>query len=265
VPDAGGLSRQQAGALDEYVKGGGRALLSGQVPPDLACLGPAKHVETRTVDKAGYIRIRPEDRKRLGAALLDRLDLVFLRGQFHVYETGKDVEGLLRLIPPDMFGPPEKCYYRHVSEHPALLYRRHGEGTAACFTFGIGAHYQEQAHQGHAALLLGAIDHLLHLERRVQVSASPLVEIAHRADRDGRFESISLYNHSGRRGSALHAPVPMADIRVRFKGQKPVQRVRLLHAGRELEFTEQDERIVTVVPRLDHYEIIVFEYPDNRG
>ena len=265
VPDAGGLSRQQAGALDEYVKGGGRALLSGQVPPDLACLGPVKHVETRTVDKGGYIRIRPEDRKRLGAALLDRLDLVFLKGQFHVYETGKDVEGLLRLIPPDMFGPPEKCYYRHVSEYPALLYRRHRKAAAACFTFGIGAHYPQQAHQGHAALLLGAIDHLLGLERRVQVSASPLVEIAHRADRDGRFEWIGLYNHSGQRGSALHAPVAMADIRVRFKPQKAVQRVRLLRAGRELEFTRQDDHIVTVVPRLDHYEIIVFEYRDNRG
>ena len=40
---------------------------------------------------------------------------------------GSDIEGLLRLIPGDMFGPPEKCYYRSVSDYPGLLYAEHGD------------------------------------------------------------------------------------------------------------------------------------------
>jgi len=261
VPDAGGLSRQETDALDRYIGQGGKVLLTGQVPSGLDCLAAVKFVETRTFDKGAYVRIRPEDKQKLAQPILDKLDLVFLKGSFHVYKPGADTAGLLRLIPPDMFGPPEKCYYRHVSNHPALMHRRHGNGAAACFTFGIGAHYEAQAHQGHAALLLGAVDDLLGAKRRLRVSTSPLVEIAHRADRAGRFEWVSLYNHSGQRGNALHAPIPITGIRVAFMPQKPVRKVRLLRADRQLDFIKQDDGLVAVVvPSLDHFEVLLFEY-----
>jgi hypothetical protein len=168
---------------------------------------------------------------------------------------------MLRLIPGDMFGPPEKCYYRHVSDHPALIGRKYGKGAAACFTFGIGAHYARWAHQGHAALLLGAIDNLLGLERRALVTAPPLVEINQRADQHGRFEWISLYNHTGQRGNALHMPIPIAGIRIDFRPKKPPKAVRLLHGNKKLTFTKRDDgRITVVLPPLDHFEIVVFEY-----
>jgi hypothetical protein len=218
-------------------------------------------VETRPAQKGAYLRIRPDDKARWKMPLLDDLDLVFLEGEFCVYEAGEDVEKLLRLIPGDMFGPPEKCYYRHVSDHPALLWRKHGKGAAACFPFGIGTHYAEQAHQGHAALLLGAVDHLLGPDRRVRVSGSPLVEVNHRADPGGRFEWISLYNHSGQRGSALHEPIPIAGIGIRFMPKEPVRSVRLLRADRECTFTAKDDGpIALTLPPLEHYEIVVFEY-----
>jgi hypothetical protein len=261
VPDAGRLDPQEAAALDDYVQQGGRLLLTRQVPQGLSCLGSARLVETRPPQKGAYLRIRPEDKARLKIPLLDDLDLVFLEGEFCVYEAGEDVEKLLRLIPGDMFGPPEKCYYRNVSDHPAFLCCKHEKGAAACFPFGIGTHYAEQAHQGHAALLLGAVDNLLGLKRRVRVSGSPLVEVNHRADPNGRFEWISLYNHSGQRGNALHEPIPIGGIGIRFMPKEPVRSVRLLRADREWTFTKQDDgRIALALPPLKHYEIVVFEY-----
>jgi hypothetical protein len=259
VPDAGGLGKGEAAVLDAYVAAGGRALLTGGVPGGLACLGRVKRLETQRIEQGGYIRIRPEDKARLGRPVLDDLDLVFLRGTFHAFEPGEGTEGLLRLIPPDMFGPPEKCYYRHVSETPALLVRRHGKGAAACLTFDVGAHYDAQGHPGHAALVMGAIDGALGLARRVQVTASPLVEINHRADPAGRFEWVSLYNHSGQRGNALHDPVPMAGIGVRFAPRRAVRAVRLLAAGREVPFQTRDGGIEITLPPLDRYEVVVFE------
>lgn len=265
VPDAGGLNKGEAAALDAYVEAGGRLLLAGRPPKDLECLGKVRHTETRKVTKGGYVRIRPEDKRRLGRPVLDKLDLVFLRGEFHVCEAGEGTEGLLRLIPPDMFGPPEKCYYRHVSDHPALLHHRHGKGTAACFTFDIGRHYAEQAHAGHAALVMGAVDGVLALDRRVQVDASPLVEINHRAGENGRFEWISLYNHSGHRGNAIHAPLPMTGLKVSFAPRAAVHAVRLLKAGAELEpERDGDGRLLVTVPRLDHYEVLLVQYADER-
>jgi hypothetical protein len=264
VPDAGGLDNPQAAALDDYVKHGGRVLLTGRVPDGLYSMGSAKLVETRSWDKGAYVRIRPEDKGRLQQPILDELDLVFLRGRFQVYQTAEDVEGLLRLIPADMFGPPEKCYYRSVSEHPALLMHRHGRGAVACFTFDLGTHYRQQCHQGHAALLSGAIDELLQVERRLRVRTSPLVEINHRADPDGRFEWVSLYNHSGQRGQALHEPIPVSAIEVSLAPAKPVQAVRCLRTGQELTVEKQDGgRIHVVLPRLELFEIVVFQYGDD--
>ena len=146
-----------------------------------------------------------------------------------------------------------------------VIARKHGGGKAACFTFPIGEHYVQWAHQGHAALLLGAIDNLLKLDRRALVTAPPLVEINQRAHRNGDFEWISLYNHTGQRGKALHMPVPISGVRVDFKPRKPVTAVRLLRAGQQLTPTKRDDgRITVVLPPLDHYEMVVFEYQDDR-
>ena len=264
VPNAGGLTEPQCDLLDRYVASGGRLLLTGKVPKHLDCIGPLHLKQTRPTEKGSYVRIRPNDRRRLERADLAKLDLVFLNGPFHAYEPGSaDVKGLLRLIPPDMFGPPEKCYYRHVSDYPGLLYEKHKKGAVACFPWGIGTHYEMQCHQGHASLVLGAIDGLLDLDRRLHVTASPLVEVTHRIGQNDRFEWVALFNHSGRRGNALHAPVPMRNIRVDLQPQTKVKAVRLLRAGTTLACLEsRNGRISVVVPELDHYEVVLFQYAD---
>jgi hypothetical protein len=264
IPSADNLNGEQCAALDAYVTDGGRLLLTGKVPQHLKSLGPLHYKRTRPEEKGSYIRIRAKDRERLDRADLAKLDLVFLNGPFHAYEPGSsDVKGLLRLIPGDMFGPPEKCYYRHVSDYPALLYKKHGRGAVACFPWGVGAHYEMQCHQGHASLVLGVIDSLLALDRRLRVATSPLVEVTHRAAANGRFEWVALFNHSGQRGNALHAPVPVRDIRIDLEPQRKVKAVRLLRAGTTPARPKgRDGRIFVVVPQLDHYEIVLFEYAE---
>lgn len=265
VPAAGDLDREETAILDDYVKRGGKLLLTGKVPQDLKSLGKVKLLESRPPEMGAYVRIRPEDKSALAKPAFQDLDLVFLAGEFQVYETGDDVEKMLRLIPGDMFGPPEKSYYRQVSDHPALISRKHGKGMAAGFTFGIGEHYVKWAHQGHAALLLGAIDNLLGLERRAIVTAPPLVEINQRVSKKGEFEWISLYNHTGQRGNAMHMPVPISGIRVDFKPRKSVHAIHLLGANTLLPFTQGvGGRIAIDLPPLNHYEIVAFEYADAR-
>jgi hypothetical protein len=263
APDAEGLSEAECRTLDSYVNDGGKLLLTGKLPAALKCLQPIHLKQERETEKGSYIRIRPKDRARLDRADLAKLDLVFLNGPFHAYEpSSPDVKGLLRLIPGDMFGPPEKCYYRHVSDFPGLLYVERGRGVVVCFPWGIGEHYQRQCHQGHASLVMGAIDSLLGLDRRLQVAASPLVEITHRAGRDGTFEWVALFNHSGQRGDAMHAPVPMHDVAVTLRPNKPVERVRLLRGRKECLYQRRDGRLAVALPRLDHYEVVLFEYAD---
>jgi hypothetical protein len=261
VPDAGQLNQEQCAALDKYVAGGGKLLLTGKLPKGLRCVQSIKYKRTRPTELGSYVNIRPEDRHQLGRAELEKLDLVFLRGPFHVYEAAGKAEGLLRLIPADMFGPPEKCYYRHISDHPALFQKKNGQGTVAFFPWDIGTHYEQQCHQGHASLVMGTIDHLLGLDRRLIVTASPLVEITHRVGQKGKYEWVGLFNHSGQRGKALHEPVPITGIRIQLKPRKPVKSVRLLKTRGKLRFSmDSSGRVSVIVPQLDNYEIVLFEY-----
>ena len=108
------------------------------------------------------------------------------------------------------------------------------------------------------------LDHPSKLDRRVQVNAPPLVEINHRADPEGRFQWISLYNHTGQRGAALHQPVPVTSIEVSLMPPKPVETVRCLRPNRELPIERSDDgRVNVTVPRLDLYEVVVFQFEEG--
>ena len=295
VPDAGSLDADETKSLDDYVHQGGKIILTNRVPETLECLGPLKLVASRDYPQGAYIRLRPEDKRALTTSalplsqndpqaaedlpsevgspassagqpsaeqpILNKLDLVYLRGAFHEYEFDPPTEGLLRLIPPGMFGPPEKCYYTKVSDRPALLHRKYGRGQAACFTFGVGKHYNDQAHAGHAALLTGTIDNVLRSSRRLIVTTSPLVEINHRRDVDGRFEWVSLYNHTGHRGNAFHEPIPIQSVTIDLLPTASLRSVRSLFAGQDLPVHSTDtERVQVVLPELGQYDVVVFEY-----
>lgn len=262
VPDARGLDAETCAKLDAYVEAGGRLLLVGAVPVGLKAAG-LKAVRTHRPRTPGdYIRIRPEDKARLKQGALEHLDLVYLDGPLVEYQQADGAEGLLRLIPQAMFGPPERCYYTTVSDVPALLVNRHGRGACAVFPWDIGAHYARQKHAGHAMLLAGALEGVLGLERTLEVDASPLVEARHMRDARGRFEWVGLTNLSGQKDTAgFFDPLPVRKITIRLRPLKPVASVRLLNAGTEVSFADAGPgRIECTVPELAAYEVVVFTY-----
>jgi len=261
VPESGGVTVQDSRALDAYVKGGGKVLLSGRIPDALRCMGRPTLKKTWPLRHSMYVRIRGEDKAELDVAGLADFDLVQLRGDFHEYEPASGTDEMLRLIHDVMYGPPEKCYYRSVSEIPALLVREHGDGMAGVFPFRIGAMYREWGNLGHSMLAVGALDNVLGAGRRVKVETSPLVEATHRRDPKGRFEWIAFYNHSGRLENSFHRPIPIGNVRVSLKTSRPVERVISLSDGAELRRGKKPSgEIEIVLPRLGTFEIVVVEY-----
>jgi hypothetical protein len=107
---------------------------------------------------------------------------------------------------------------------------------------------------------MGAIDNVLDLKRRLEVKTSPLVEVTHRTSQDGTFEWVGLFNHSGQLNNALHAPIPVDDIRISITPFKPFKAARLLSNGKKLKISKRNNRISVTVPTLKHYEIVLLEY-----
>ena len=264
VPDAGRLGEEACRRLDAYVKGGGRLLLTGEAPPRLRAAG-VREIRRRGRTPGTYLRIRAEDRARLQQGPLEDLDLVFLDGPFVEYAPEEATEGFLRFIPPAMFGPPEKCYYTEVSNVPGLFLSRRGRGACALVPWSLGSHYAKMKHPGHAALLMGTVEGLLRTPRTVRVKASPLVEIQHMRDEEGRFEWVSLVNLSGQKdGGGFFEPVPMRDLEVEILPRRPVASARLLRAGREVPWEPRDGgRAACRVPELGPFEIVLFTYRER--
>jgi hypothetical protein len=262
VPVSGSLSADAMRKLDDYVKGGGRLLLTGgPVTPELKSLGLSVAGETRAAEQGTYIRIRPEDKTRLQQPVLAKLDLVPLNGGLWTATMSAGGEGWLRFIPPAMFGPPEKCYYTNVSEIPCLYSRSSDRGAVAWIPWRVGTEFEASGHAGHAALVLGALDGLLKLPHRVRVDGPVLVEMNHRADRAGKFEWVSLYNHSGQLDKVIGAPVPIRDVTLKITPASPVKRARLLKSGESLPVkTGADGAVTCTVPMLNSYEVLLVEY-----
>jgi len=261
VPESGGVRANDARALNAYVKGGGKLLLSGRIPDALTCLGQPALKRTWPLRHSMYVRIRPEDKEKLDVRGLKDFDLVQLRGDFHEYEPGSGTRQMLRLIHDVMYGPPEKCYYNSVSDIPGLLVREYGDGMAASFPFQIGAMYREWGNLGHSMLAVGTLDNLLETGRRLKIVSSPLVEATHRQDPQERFEWIALYNHSGRLENSFHPPIPIDDIQINLKTLRPIRRVTSLIDCKELtQASKLSTETQIVLPKLGVFEIILVEY-----
>lgn len=261
VPESGGVKASDARALDTYVKGGGKLLLSGRIPDALTCMGRPALKKTWPLRHSMYVRIRPEDKAELDVDGLKDFDLVQLRGDFHEYEPASGTGQMLRLIHDVMYGPPEKCYYKSVSDIPALLVRKHGDGMAASFPFQIGAMYREWGNLGHPMLAVGTLDNLLHTGRRLKIGSSPLVEATHRRDLKGRFEWIALYNHSGRLENSFHPPIPIDNVRINLKISRPIKQVTSLTNRTRLTPTvKSSDEMQIILPRLSVFEVILVEY-----
>jgi hypothetical protein len=262
VPVSSALSADAMRKLDDYVQSGGRLLLTGgPVTPELKSLGLGAAGDTMAAGQGTYLRIRPEDKARLRQPVLAKLDLVPFSGELWTARIAGGGEGLLRFIPPAMFGPPEKCYYTSVSDLPGLYARPTDRGGVAWIPWRVGTEFEARGHAGHAALVMGVLNELLKLPRRARVDGPALVEMNHRADRAGKFEWVSLYNHSGQLDKVIGAPVPIRDVRVEIAPASPVKRARLLKSGESLPLkTGAEGRVTCTVPVLNAYDVVLFEY-----
>jgi hypothetical protein len=268
VPDARRLSGRAAEALDACADGGGRLLVTGltgtldaagDARPGLAlrCLGVTAVGESHPRRPGSYLRVRPEDKRRLSG--FAGLDLLHLDDVFLAVTPEPDAETFLRRIPPAMFGPPEKCYYGDATDEPGLVFRAAGRGRAVFMPWRPGAQYAKFAHPGLARIVVAALEDLLGLERRLTTGAPPNVEVALHREREGRWLWVGLVNHPGQLGTAHHAPLPVRDIELAVLTDIPVKEARSLRLGLNLPCAAAGGRTTVSLPQLDDFDVVVLE------
>jgi hypothetical protein len=238
---------QTPAELAAYVQGGGSLLAGGTEPP--VNLGLPRMVK-RNPQTRGYWRVR--DRGSFPS--LKNTSLLFLDSDF--VEFPPDPNARLTLIPPSIFGPPEKVFTDAVdTQTPGVITGRHGNGRYVYVPWNIGALYYRHSSHAHAGLLADLVDELLVNGRQIRTNAHPLLEMTLMRQR-GRM-LLHLVNLTGHSGTAYFAPIPMKDIRIEVA--EPVSRARAVALGRVIPVHREGKYAVLTLPEVERYEVLILE------
>jgi hypothetical protein len=269
--------------VERYVRAGGRLLVAGVTPP------PAPFAIGTAATKRGATQAawRIHDRARALLPSLKDTNLLFLDGEYAELTPApnasptpatpaakaSDEQRLLTLIPPAMFGPPEKVWVDKIETTiPGLIVASHGDrgGRIAWVPWDVGGLYYRHSSQGHSGLMIDLIDHLLPAGRQLKSSAHPLVEITVMRQPARKRTLVHLVNLSGHADTAYFDPIAMRDISLDlgadFTTARAVvanQALPVTRAGADAGGGDRG-RGRFVLPSLGAYEVIVLDDPTVR-
>lgn len=270
LPDVRNMNDVALKNFDAFVSNGGRILVTGKTSTCdaqgnplhrimLACTGVKEIRRVIPKEKGMYLRIRPRDKDVFKG--FEDLDIIYLDDDFMELDTDADCENFLAYIPPCMFGPPEKCYYTVETKIPGMISKQYGKGKCVFIPWNIGKHYETLSNHSHSMLLVSTLRDLLEAENLISVDVSPVVELASHIQKDGKWQLISLVNHSGQLGTGFFKPLTIFDIPIRLKVDRNVVGVKTLCGGMELDFTlDNNNEISFILPKLELFETVVIEF-----
>ena len=270
-----GMSHQTMALIDNYVKSGGKVIVTGfpgfsggTDPGDqtedirLRCLGilPEYQVFPRT--RSTYLSIEENDKSALGQEELRDFDVIMMNSEFLKCKPGPTARGYMKLVPNTMHGPPEKCYFTDadITGYPGLVVNEFGRGKSVFFPWLIGSQYNWRGNNAHRALFFATLQNLLNYENPLITNSSPLIEITHLVNRNEAFEWIGMINHSGQIGDVFREPVPVYNSKVSFRPMKSVKSVYLVRSGKNLKFKQKEGKLECIVPEVNDFEMVLCLY-----
>ncbi len=267
LPDVRYISDALAHKLDEYVAGGG-ALISvyrsafcdeqyeERPAPALDSLGIERVQQLRDDMRSSYLQLQASDHRELPR--LADTDLVYLDGPYLYCAYAEDVASRLKLLAPQPFGPPERCYGDTVVDRPGYTVRRSGQGLAIHVPWLPGSLFQRQGYVNTSWFMADLLERV--------AGVAPLggnlpeqVEVTRMRNRDG-FELIHLVNTSGHFGVSFFQPVPMHDLAVTMPCERAPVRATCLVTGESCACEHRDGLLTLAIPRLDMFEAIKLEW-----
>jgi len=183
LPDIQRLSDASCHRIDEFVSNGGTVLATGYTstkdelgnPMDrfrLKSAGIKEEFVIQKQERGTYLRITAEDKTHFSCPCFKHLDIIYVYSDFLEYDLNQNAKGLLKLIRPAMYGPPEKCYYTEVTDIPGMIVAKHGKGKFVYFPWKIGYQYNYKAHHGFTMLVMAAIRDILNHKQNLKVVSS---------------------------------------------------------------------------------------------
>ena len=268
LPDVRTMSDALAARLDAFAQAGGTLVASGRSgfydqdfelrpAPALKSLGIRSLERVRDDMRGAYFKLAAADRKLLPRFAVT--DLVYLDGEYVFAAYEEKAAQYLKLLPPQPYGPPERCYPIHpLVDRPAFVVNPHGTGRAAYFPWMPGALFHRQGYPNTSDLVTDALESVLGL-KPVGGNLTPMVQVTHLARKDGKAELVHLVNHTGHFGVSFFAPVTLSDLVVEVAVDRKPRAVKSLVTGAAHEHAWAGGVLTLKVPKLELFEALKVE------
>ncbi|MGC9395947.1 MAG: hypothetical protein ACP5J4_13970, partial [Anaerolineae bacterium] len=165
----------------------------------------------------------------------------------------------MRLIPPHNYGPPERCYYDQITEHPGFVVHLFGKGKAIYIPWSPGALFYRQGHVNTAWFCAGLLTGFAGLTP-VGGNVPPQVEVTLFEKSDGSYRLLHLVNGSGHFGNTFYPPVTMTDVDVVIPCKQESQAVQGLRSGQMFEYIWNRGSLTIRIPKLALFEAVKIVY-----
>ncbi len=266
LPENIAIGCDLAGQLDAFVSEGGTLISSFQsafgiengqfsTVPMLKSLGIVKAKKMMENMKASYLKIESKETFPRSS----KTDLIYMKDNYMVAEYEETARKYMRLIPPFMFGPPERCYYTVVTEEPGFTVNPYGKGRGVYIPWCPGEIFCEDGHNNTIDFIGDLLDAVLGI-KAVGGNLSRMVEITLLKKKDEASMVLHLINGSGFYGNTYYEPVTMEGIQVTLPVRVVPRAVKSLVKEIEYDFIHKDDSLLINVGKLETFDAIKISY-----
>ena len=262
IPDIEPLIDELIEELDNYAEDGGIIIASGKSGfkninqearecCPLKCLGLNEIKTIRSDMRSSYFQI---DNTKKYTHLSDT-ELVYMDDEYVYVDYNSNVEKHLKLIPPHNYGPPERCYYEIVTEHPGFTVNSFDKGTGIYIPWKPGALFHRQGHLNSFDFIGDLLENFAGL-KPVKGNFSRMVEVTLLYQEERNNYLLHLVNTSGHFGTSFYSPATMSEIEVEIDLPIQVSSVEGLVSEKKLNYNQNEKLLKIDLPELQLFEAI---------
>lgn len=261
IPDGLHIDENLADRIDTFAQAGGTVIvesLSGlrdtpdksQKTPVFQCLGIREITEIAMDMKPSYLQLD----SKADLPRLSQTELVYLRGGYVYADYSESAKGFLKLIPPHMFGPPERCYYTNITDYPGFTVNSYEKGRGIYIPWNPGAMFYMDGHTNTIDFIGDLLEHVLAVKPLVgNLSRTVEVNLMRNSESD---LLLHLINGSGHFGNSFYKPVAMQEITITIDCTSVPKLVKSLVRNTEYSFDIKKGRLSVYIDKLEDFDAI---------
>ena len=161
----------------------------------------------------------------------------------------------MSLIPPQMYGPPERCYTYERTLYPAVVTNNYGNGKGIWIPCAIAGLFASEGYLNTYWFLKDILENVAGINS-LSKCLSPMIEVTLSEERSGKHGLVQLVNNTGCFSTTYYEPVPVCIDVLDVPCKRQVCSAYSLINGRNVHFVQDNGIVKLNVGEIGKFESI---------